>query len=179
VERACGAITGGNSRGEFEPPSPSLDHSHLIHGDKIYSEWHVVPNKTKGVKDVHYKGFNLIQDAEKYLPIEDPEGALKWAKEKQAEDKAGQKQKVRNNKTTPSIPPPPPPRSTTSEKKVTFSSTTKTTNNKKARKPARAKAAGSFQGSYEDDDSITSEAAPLPESPLRATGKGHPNPCCA
>jgi hypothetical protein len=61
---------------------------HAVHGDKIYSEWNVVLNKTKGVKDVHYNGFNLIQDAEKHLSIEDPEEALKWAKEKQAEDKA-------------------------------------------------------------------------------------------
>jgi hypothetical protein len=144
---------------------------YAIHGDKVYSEWHVVLSKTKGVKDVHYKGFNLIQDAEKYLSIEDPEEALKWAKEKQAEDKAGQKQKVKNNNTTPSVPPTPPSRSTTSKKKVTFSSTTKTTTNKKARKQARAKAADSFQDSYEDDESRTSSSAdtappsgPLPSS---------------
>ena len=81
---------------------------YAIHGDKVYSEWHVVLSKTKGVKDVHYKGFNLIQDAETHLSIEDPQEALKWAKEKQAEEKAEPKQKVRRNKNTPSLPPPSP-----------------------------------------------------------------------
>ena len=56
---------------------------YAIHGDGIHSEWSVVLNKTKGVK-AHYKGFNLLQDAETYLSIADPEEALLWAKKKQA-----------------------------------------------------------------------------------------------
>ena len=156
---------------------------YAIHGDRVYSEWHVVLSKTKGVKDVHYKGFNLIQDAETYLSIEDPQEALKWAKEKQAEEKAGPKQKVRRNKNTPSLPPPSPAHSTSSAKRVTFASTTKTTtNNKKVRKSGRAKAADSFKDSYEDeDDSRTSSSintAPssssLPSSRRCVRTNGHP-----
>ena len=142
---------------------------YAIHGDKVYSEWHVVLSKTKGVKDVHYKGFNLIQDAETYLSIEDPQEALKWAKEKQAEEKAEPKQKVRRNKNTPSLPPPSPAHSNTSTKKVTFACTTKTTNNKKVRRTGRAKAADSSQDSYEDDSRTSSSVntAPSPSSSSR------------
>ena len=39
TERACGAFTGGVSRGECGPPSPSLEHCHLAHKmEDFYSQ---------------------------------------------------------------------------------------------------------------------------------------------